>query len=79
MAYFLGTMFNVVPLPGALSGGLAGVLIALGTPAAPAIAAVLAYRTVAVWIPATAGLLSVGRLRLTVGRWQEENHALSCR
>ncbi len=50
LAYFLGTTCNVLPLPGSLSGGLAGALVALGTPAAPAIAAVLAYRTVAVWV-----------------------------
>ena len=45
LAYFLGTLFNVLPLPGSLSGGLIGVLVALGAPAAPAIAAVLAYRS----------------------------------
>lgn len=33
--YFLGTTCNVLPLPGSLSGGLAGALVALGTPAAP--------------------------------------------
>jgi uncharacterized membrane protein YbhN (UPF0104 family) len=30
LAYFLGSMFNLLPLPGSLSGGLAGCLIALG-------------------------------------------------
>jgi len=64
--YFLGTTCNVLPLPGSLSGGLAGALVALGTPAAPAIAAVLAYRTVAVWLPVASGLPSVARLRATV-------------
>lgn len=66
LAYFLGTTCNVLPLPGSLSGGLAGALVALGTPAAPAIAAVLAYRTVAVWLPAASGVASVARLRVTV-------------
>jgi uncharacterized membrane protein YbhN (UPF0104 family) len=56
LAYFLGTMFNVVPLPGSLSGGLVGALIALGSPAGAAIAAVLAYRALAVWLPAVPGL-----------------------
>jgi len=70
LAYFLGTMFNVVPLPGTLSGGLTGALIALGTPAVPALAAVLAYRAIAVWGPATCGLASVGRLRTTVAAWR---------
>ena len=63
LAYFLGTMFNVVPLPGSLSGGLVGVLVALGTPLGATITAVLAYRAVATWGPAACGLASVGRLR----------------
>jgi uncharacterized membrane protein YbhN (UPF0104 family) len=66
LAYFLGTLFNVVPLPGSLSGGLAGMLVALGLTAAPAIAAVLAYRAVAVWLPAAAGLPSLARLRTSM-------------
>ena len=63
LAYFLGTAFNVVPLPGSLSSGLVGCLIALGAPLAGALAAVLAYRAVAVWLPAAPGLASLARLR----------------
>jgi uncharacterized membrane protein YbhN (UPF0104 family) len=70
LAYFLGTMFNLLPLPGTLSGGLAGMLIALGTPAGAALAAVLAYRAVAVWGPAAWGVPSVGRLRASVAAWR---------
>jgi uncharacterized membrane protein YbhN (UPF0104 family) len=72
LGYFLGTTFNVVPLPGSLSGGLIGVLIALGGPAAPVIAAVLAYRALATWLPAATGVLSLGRLRVSVLRWRAE-------
>jgi uncharacterized membrane protein YbhN (UPF0104 family) len=72
LGYFLGTAFNVLPIPGSLSGGLIGVLIALGTPAAPAVAAVLAYRALATWLPAATGLLSLGRLRGSVARWRAE-------
>lgn len=71
LAYFLGTLFNVLPLPGSLSGGLAGVLIALGTPAAPALAAVLAYRAVATWLPAAQGIASLHGLRRSVTAWTE--------
>jgi putative heme transporter len=70
LAYFLGTLFNVVPLPGILSGGLAGSLIALGSPAGPAIAGVLAYRALAVWLPAVPGLVSLARLRGSVASWR---------
>lgn len=72
LAYFLGTLFNLLPLPGSLSGGLAGALIALGAPAAPAIAAVLAYRAVAVWLPAVSGITSLASLRASVAQWREE-------
>ncbi len=72
LGYFLGTACNVLPLPGSLSGGLIGVLIALGGPAAPVIAAVLAYRAVATWLPAATGVLSLGRLRTAVVRWRAE-------
>jgi uncharacterized membrane protein YbhN (UPF0104 family) len=71
-AYFLGTMFNVLPLPGSLSGGLVGVTIALGAPAAPAVAGVLAYRTIAVWLPAASGIVALVRLRTSVNRWRSE-------
>jgi putative heme transporter len=72
LAYFLGTMFNVLPLPGSLSGGLAGTLVVFGAPAAPALAAVLAYRTIAVWLPAASGIASLFALRATVSRWRGE-------
>jgi uncharacterized membrane protein YbhN (UPF0104 family) len=72
LGYVLGTTFNVLPLPGSLSGGLIGALIALGGPAAPVIAAVLAYRALATWLPAATGLLSLGRLRQSVVRWRAE-------
>ena len=63
LAYFLGTMFNLLPLPGSLSGGLAGTLVVFGAPAAPALAAVLAYRTIAVWLPAASGVASLRAAR----------------
>lgn len=72
LAYFLGTMFNVLPLPGSLSGGLAGTLAVFGAPAAPALAAVLAYRTIAVWLPAASGVASLVALRATASRWRAE-------
>jgi uncharacterized membrane protein YbhN (UPF0104 family) len=70
LAYFLGATFNLVPLPGSLSSGLAGCLIAMGSPAAATIAAVLAYRALAVWMPAVPGIVSLARLRTSVGAWR---------
>ena len=44
VAYFIGQVANTVPVPGAASGGLVGVLLAFGVSADLAIVAVLAYR-----------------------------------
>ena len=70
LAYFLGSLLNVVPLPGSLSGGLVGCLIALGSPAGGAIAAVLSYRALAVWLPAVPGIVSLASLRASVAGWR---------
>jgi uncharacterized membrane protein YbhN (UPF0104 family) len=70
LAYFLGSLLNVVPLPGSLSGGLVGCLIALGSPAGAAIAAVLSYRALAVWLPAIPGIFSLASLRASVAGWR---------
>jgi uncharacterized membrane protein YbhN (UPF0104 family) len=71
-AYFVGQIANTVPLPGSVSAGTTGVLVAFGVPAAAAIPAVLAYRAVAVWLPTPAALAAVPALRATVARWGRE-------
>jgi uncharacterized membrane protein YbhN (UPF0104 family) len=73
VAYFIGQVANTVPVPGAASGGLVGVLLAFGVSADLAIVAVLAYRAVAIWIPAPIGLVALGKLRRTMARWQLED------
>jgi putative heme transporter len=75
LAYFVGQLANTLPLPGAVSGGMAGVLIAFGSPAALALAAVLTYRTIAVWLPLPAGLASLPGMRATIARWGREDTA----
>lgn len=77
LAYFLGTLFNLVPLPGSLSGGLVGCLIALGSPVGGTLAAVLAYRTLAVWLPAAPGVLSLAALRRSVASWRRSEGELT--
>lgn len=73
LAYLVGQVATTVPLPGTVSGGMAGVLIAFGVPAALALPAVLAYRTVAVWLPSPAAVASIPALRATVARWARED------
>lgn len=77
LAYFLGTLLNLVPLPGSLSSGLAGALIALGGPVGGTIAAVLAYRALAVWLPAAPGIASLVSLRRSVADWRKDEVEVS--
>jgi uncharacterized membrane protein YbhN (UPF0104 family) len=63
LAYFLGAVGNTVPVPGAMSGGMIGVAIALGVAPAAAIAAVLSYRAIAVWLPVPFGAAALAALR----------------
>jgi uncharacterized membrane protein YbhN (UPF0104 family) len=73
LAYFLGQIANTVPVPGAASGGLVGVLLAFGVGADLAIVSVLAYRAMAIWVPAPIGLVALGKLRRTMARWTAED------
>jgi uncharacterized membrane protein YbhN (UPF0104 family) len=67
LAYFAGTIANTLPIPGAVSGGLIGMLIALGVPAEQAILAVLTYRAIATWLPAPLGAAALCAAR--PGAW----------
>jgi hypothetical protein len=69
LAYFVGQVANTVPIPGSVSGGIAGVLIACGIPAEIALPSVLAYRTISVWLPTPLAIAAVPALRTTVTRW----------
>ena len=72
-AYFAGQVGNTVPVPGAVSGGLVGTLLAFGVAPDLALSAVLAYRTVAIWIPAPLGLVALTALRSRIARWSRED------
>jgi hypothetical protein len=72
LAYFVGQVANTLPIPGSVSGGIAGVLVAFGVAPALAIPAVLAYRTVAVWLPTPAAIAAVPALRTTITRWRAD-------
>jgi len=72
LGYFVGQVANTLPLPGAASGGMVGVLLAFGVEADLALASVLAYRAVAIWLPAPLGLAALGGLRRRVAAWSGE-------
>lgn len=66
LAYLIGYLANLIPVPGGvgvLEGGLAGMLILYGAPATQAAAAVVVYHAIAFWIPSLGGLGGYWRLR----------------
>jgi hypothetical protein len=67
-----------VPIPGAVSGGIVGVLVAFGVGADVALASVLAYRSVAIWLPAGIGLASLPSLRATMQSWRPSASRSTC-
>ena len=75
LAYFVGQVGNTLPIPGAVSGGIVGVLVAFAVPTDLALVSVLAYRAIAIWLPAPIGLVALGSLRRTIARWGEEDAA----
>ena len=73
LAYFVGQVGNTLPIPGAVSGGIVGVLLAFGVVPDLAVVSVLAYRAIAIWVPAPVGLLALSSLRRTLARWAGED------
>ena len=69
LGYFLGQVANTIPVPGAASGGMIGVFIAFGAGHEVAVAAVLSYRAIAIWLPAPAGAHALAGLRRSVQEW----------
>jgi uncharacterized membrane protein YbhN (UPF0104 family) len=66
MAYLVGQLGGLLPLPGGLGGidgGLLGTYIVYGAPAAITAAAVLAYRVVLFWLPLLVGAIAFFSLR----------------
>jgi len=66
MAYLLGMLGNLLPLPGGVGGvegGMVGASAAFGIDAGVALVAVLAYRAISVWLPALPGVVALATLR----------------
>jgi uncharacterized membrane protein YbhN (UPF0104 family) len=80
MAYFLGMLGNLLPLPGGLGGvegGMIGAFAAFGVDFNLAVLAVLSYRAISFWLPTIPGAIAYFQLRRTVARWREEQSAHS--
>jgi uncharacterized membrane protein YbhN (UPF0104 family) len=75
MAYFIGTLGNLLPLPGGLGGvegGMIGALAAFGVNLELSVVAVLSYRAISFWLPTFPGAVAYFQLRRTVARWRDE-------
>jgi uncharacterized membrane protein YbhN (UPF0104 family) len=72
MAYLVGMLANSIPIPGgffAVEGGLVGMLVLFGVhPASTALAAVVTYRVLSLWIPAIVGSAAFASLRREIGK-----------
>jgi hypothetical protein len=51
---------------------MVGVLLAFGVSPDLALTSVLAYRAIAIWLPAPVGLVALTGLRRTIARWRED-------
>jgi uncharacterized membrane protein YbhN (UPF0104 family) len=72
MAYLVGMLANSIPIPGgffAVEGGLVGMLLLFNVrPASTALAAVVTYRAISLWIPAVIGTAAFASLRREIGK-----------
>ena len=79
VAYIIGQLGGLVPLPGGIGGtegGLIGLLALYHAPLATATVSVLAYRALALWLPALLGSVAFIQLRRTLER--DESPAAGC-
>ena len=61
VAYFIGYLATMIPMPaglGVLDSGLAGALVLYGFSPAASVGAVLVYHAIAVWVPGLGGLIA---------------------
>jgi uncharacterized protein (TIRG00374 family) len=75
MAYFVGFLGNLLPLPGGIGGvdgGMIGSFLAFGVDPTLTVKAVLSYRLFAFWLPTIPGAIAYFQLRRTVARWRED-------
>lgn len=76
VAYFVGMLGNMLPLPGGIGGvdgGMIGAFAAFGVDFGLATVSVLTYRAFAFWLPTLPGAVAYLQLRRTVASWSKEH------
>jgi len=69
IAYLIGELGGLIPIPGGIGGvdaGLVGTFVVYNVPITVAASAVLAYRAIALWVPAILGSVAFVSLRRTL-------------
>ncbi|MGO9319469.1 MAG: lysylphosphatidylglycerol synthase transmembrane domain-containing protein [Solirubrobacteraceae bacterium] len=77
IAYLIGELGGLIPVPGGIGGidaGLVGTFVLYGVPITSAASAVLAYRAIALWVPALLGAAAFVVLRRTL---RDESHKIA--
>jgi len=80
MAYYVGMLANLLPLPGGIGGvdgGMIGALIAFDVDGGAALVAVLTYRFFAFWLPTIPGAIAYFTLVHTVRQWRHDRAPLA--
>jgi uncharacterized membrane protein YbhN (UPF0104 family) len=78
VAYFIGQLGNLLPLPGGIGGvdgAMIGALTAFGVSGSLAVVSVLTYRAFAFWLPTLPGAVAYFQLRRTVRGWEASKTA----
>jgi uncharacterized membrane protein YbhN (UPF0104 family) len=78
MAYFVGMLGNLLPIPGGIGGvegGMIGALAAFGVPGGHAVVGVLAYRGISLWLPTIPGVIAYLQLVRRHGAEEDEQDA----
>ncbi len=75
LCYFLGSLGNLLPLPGGVGGtegGMLGAFAASGVDAGLALLAVVSYQVISTYLPALPGLIAYVDLRRRMKTWGPE-------
>jgi uncharacterized protein (TIRG00374 family) len=71
IAYLIGELGGLIPVPGGIGGvdlGLVGTFVLFNVPITAAASAMIAYRAIALWVPAVVGSAAFVSLRRTLRR-----------
>ena len=74
LCYFLGSLGNLLPLPGGVGGaegGMLGAFVASGVDAGLALVAVITYQVISTYMPALPGLAAYVSLKRRMDGWRE--------